>query len=256
MGKTKSNGAVMEQDLSPKQLKDTNKEMIKGTMYSNVKVIAKNDSQKELLRSIKENEITICSGKAGCGKTFVTLGYALKLLKTQNNYYQKIYLVKSVTPLKGEEVGFLKGDLKEKIDPYMSSYYINMEKLITKMDMTSLMVQDYIRPYPLTYLRGASLDNAIVIIDEAQNISMDNARTILTRLGENSKMILLGDSNQIDLKNKYQSCLYRLIDLFKDTKEIGTIIMNDNDRNVRNPIIDMIEEKFDELKEREKNGRQ
>jgi len=249
MGRSRTNVALMDGEITPKQLKDENKELIKGTVYSNVKVIAKNESQKELLRSIKANQITICSGKAGCGKTFVSLGYALKLLKTQNNYYQKIYLVKSVTPLKGEEVGFLKGDLKEKIDPYMASYYINMEKLISKMDMTSLMTQDYVRPYPLTYLRGASLDNAIIIVDEAQNITMDNARTILTRIGENSKMILLGDSNQIDMKYKENSCLYKLISLFKDTDEIGTIIMNDNDRNVRNPIIDMIEEKFDSLKE-------
>jgi phosphate starvation-inducible PhoH-like protein len=248
MGSRRTNNILMEDDLTPKQLKDDNKEFIKGTMHSSVKVIAKNDSQKELLRSIKANQITICSGKAGCGKTFVSLGYALKLLKNQNNYYQKIYLVKSVTPLKGEEVGFLKGDLKEKIDPYMASYYINMEKLITKMDMESLMFKDFIRPYPLTYLRGASLDNAIIIVDEAQNITMDNARTILTRIGENSKMILLGDSNQIDMRDKRNSCLYKLISLFKDTEEIGTIIMNDNDRNVRNPIIDMIEEKFDTLK--------
>lgn len=255
MGKSKTNGAVMDEEYSPKQLKDENKETIKGTMYSNVKVVAKNESQKELLRSIKANQITICSGKAGCGKTYVTLGYALKLLKTQNNYYQKIYLVKSVTPLKGEEVGFLKGDLREKIDPYMASYYINMEKMITKMDMNSLMNQDFIRPYPLTYLRGASLDNAIIIVDEAQNITMNNARTILTRIGENSKMILLGDSNQIDMKNKYDSCLYKLIELFKDTDEIGTITMKDSDRNVRNPIIDMIEEKFDTLKKDEEYGR-
>lgn len=248
MGRSRSNGTVYGEDMTPKQLKEQNKELIKGTMYSTVKVVAKNESQKELLRSIKQNEITICSGKAGCGKTFVTLGYALKLLKTQNNYYQKIYLVKSVTPLKGEELGFLKGDLKDKIDPYMQSYYINMEKLISKMDMTSLIVGDFIRPYPLTYLRGGSLDNAIIIVDEAQNISIDNAKTILTRIGENSKMILLGDSNQIDLKNKRDSCLSRLIDLFADVDEIGTITMNDSDRNVRNPLIDLIEDKFESLK--------
>jgi phosphate starvation-inducible PhoH-like protein len=249
MGRSRANNLLIDNEVTPKQIKDENKQIIKDTMYSNVKVSAKNESQKELLISIKENQITICSGKAGSGKTFISLGYALKLLKTQNNYYQKIYLVKSVTPLKGEELGFLKGDLKEKIDPYMSSFYINMEKLISKNDMNSLMLNDIIRPYPLTYLRGASLDNAIIIVDEAQNISMDNARTILTRIGENSKMILLGDSNQIDLKYKGNSCLYKLISLFKDTNEIGTITMNENDINVRNPIIDMIEKKFDTLKE-------
>lgn len=250
MARGRSNtGTVDESNLTPKQIKDKNKEYIKGSIYSDVKVIAKNDSQKELLRSIKKNEITICAGKAGCGKTYVTLGYALKLLKTLNNYYQKIYLVKSVTTLRGEEIGYLKGDLNEKIEPFMWSYYINMEKLITKMDMQALIHNDFIRPYPLAYLRGASLDNAIIIIDEAQNISMDNARTILTRIGENSKMILLGDSNQIDIKYKHDSCLSKLIDLFEDVDEVGTIIMNDDDRNVRNPLIDIIEDKFDSLKE-------
>ena len=232
--------------MSKSKIKSRNKEAIKDCMYTDVKVIAKNESQKRLVRSIKDNQITICGGKAGCGKTFMSVGYALKLLRAERNYYQKIYLVKSVTTLKGEEVGFLKGDLKEKIAPFMESFFINMEKLIGENDLDSLLHNNFIKPYPIAYLRGASLDNAIIIIDEAQNVSMDNARTIMTRLGENSKMVFLGDSNQIDIKHKNNSCLDILINLFKDVEDVGTIVMDDKDRNVRNPLIDEIEDKFDD----------
>lgn len=210
-----------------------------------IKVVGKNDSQKELIRSIKENEITICTGRAGSGKTFVSLAYALNLLQN-NEKYQRLYLMKSVTTLKGEEIGFLKGDLNEKIEPFMWSFLINMEKIIDDSSIKNLMESDIIKPFPLAYTRGASLDNCIIIVDEIQNVSLDNARTILTRIGENSKMILLGDSNQIDLKNKYESSLHQLLEMFKDVNEIGTIKMNDSDSNIRNPIIDLIEVKYEE----------
>jgi len=97
---------------------------------SDIKIIAKNESQKKLINSIKNNEITICAGRAGSGKSYVAIAYALSLLRKTNNRFKKIYLVKSVTTLKGEELGYLKGDLKDKMDPFMWSYYINMEKLI------------------------------------------------------------------------------------------------------------------------------
>lgn len=247
MGINTRNNTLMEFDMTPKERKDRNKELIKGTFFTDVKVVAKNESQKELVRSIKNNEVTICSGRAGSGKTYMTLGYALKLLRNERNYYQKIYLIKSVTTLKGEEIGFLKGDFNEKIEPFMWSYYVNMEKLISKEDIGALLGTKIINPYPLAYIRGASLDNAIIIIDEAQNISIDNMRTIMTRMGENSKMVILGDSNQIDMKYKKESCLSTLIELFNDVDNIGTIVMSEEDRNIRNPLIDIIEDKFNTL---------
>ena len=95
-------------------------------------------------------------------------------------------------------------------------------------------------------MRGVTLDDCIIIIDEAQNISLDNSRTLLTRIGENSKVILLGDTNQIDLKNKEESSLKTLINMFEDTDNIGIIEMNEDDKNIRNPIITVIEAKFKE----------
>ena len=211
---------------------------------NDMKIIAKNESQKKLINSIKNNEITICAGPAGTGKTFVAIAMALSLLRKTSNRYKKIYLVKSVTTLKGEELGFLKGDLKEKIDPFMWSFYINMEKLILESSMKSLVEREIIRPFPLAYMRGASLDDCIIIADEMQNVTLDNSRTLLTRIGSNSKLILLGDINQIDMKNKQDSSLETLLNMFEETENIGSIAMSTEDTNVRNPIIDVIEAKF------------
>jgi PhoH-like ATPase len=101
----------------------------------------------------------------------------------------------------------------------------------------------------LAYARGTSIDNAIIIVDEVQNISKDNMHTLMTRIGENSKMILLGDTKQIDLRNKQESSLRSLISMFKNVDEIGVVEMDDSEGNVRNPIIDIIEKKFDELED-------
>lgn len=220
------------------------KEKINSVLNTEIKVIAKNESQKELIRSIKGNEITICTGKAGTGKTYVSLAFALSLLKARSNNFNKLYLVKSVTTLKGEEIGYLKGTLKDKIEPFMWSFLINMEKMIEDNVIAQLIESDLVRPFPLAYARGTTFDNAIIIADEMQNISLDNARTLLTRIGKNSKMILLGDSNQIDLRNKNETSLEPLMKMFNNVKEIGCIRMNDKDFNVRNPIINIIEEKF------------
>lgn len=227
------------------------KQFIRSIIDRDIRVEAKNDSQKELIKNILSKEILICSGRAGTGKTFISLALALGLLKSENNKFVKIYLVKSVTTLKGEEIGYLKGDLKEKIEPFIWSFVLNVEKLIPDKLIRSIIDSDFIRPFPLAYARGTSIDNTIIIVDEVQNISIDNMHTLMTRIGENSKMILLGDTKQIDLKNKKDSSLSKLIQMFSDVEDIGVVQMNDKDENVRNPIIDIIEQKFDELE----NGR-
>jgi phosphate starvation-inducible PhoH-like protein len=220
------------------------KDDVSKLLPSDIKIIAKNDSQKKLINSIKNNEITICAGPPGTGKTFVAVGFALSLLRKSGNRYKKIYLVKSVTALKGEELGFLKGDFKEKIDPFMWSFYINMEKVILESSMKSLIEKEIIRPFPLAYMRGASLDDCIIIADEMQNVTLDNSRTLLTRIGSNTKLILLGDTNQIDMKNKHESSLEILLEMFSGCSNIGTIEMSIEDTNIRNPLITVIEDKF------------
>lgn len=121
-----------------------------------------------------------------------------------------------------------------------------MEKIIQEDAMEKLIQENIIKPFPLAFARGVTLDNCIIVADESQNISMDNARTMLTRIGSNSKMIMLGDTNQIDLKNKDKSSLATLVKLFSNTDNIGTVEMDDNDTNVRNKLIDVMEVKFKE----------
>ena len=228
------------------------KDEISKLLPNDIKIIAKNESQKKLINSIKNNEITICAGRAGCGKTFVAIAYALSLLRKTSNRYKKIYLVKSVTTLKGEELGFLKGDLKEKIEPFMWSYYINIEKLILESSMKTLIDKEIIRPFPLAYMRGVSLDDCIIIADEMQNVTLDNSLTLLTRIGSNCKLIILGDINQIDMKNKHDSSLEQLLKMYDNTSNIGVIEMSSEDVNVRNPLIAVIEEKYLEFQKRPK----
>lgn len=213
---------------------------------NDLKIIAKNESQKKLINSIKNKEITICSGRAGTGKTFVAIAYALSLLRKNTNRYKKIYLVKSVKTLKDEELGFIKGGIKEKFDPYMWSFYINMEKIIPEANIGILLEKEILRPFPLAFIKGTTLDDCIIIADEMQNISLDNALTLLTRIGSNSKLILLGDIDQIDLKNKSESSLQPLLNMYKNVEDIGVIEMDNADESVRNPIINIIIEKYKE----------
>ena len=242
----RNNGKKLEDDIliTEQDFLNRAKEKVNSVLSTEIKVIAKNESQKELIRSIKSNEITICTGKAGTGKTFVSLALALGLLKQATTKFSKLYLVKSVTTLRDEGIGFLKGSLQEKLEPFMWSFFINMEKMMGESDMKQLLDYGIVRPFPLAYARGTTLDNALIIADEMQNVSTDNARTLLTRIGKNSKMILLGDSNQVDIKNKSESSLEPLLRMFNDVEKIGCVRMDDNDINVRNPLINIIEEKF------------
>lgn len=222
------------------------KKFLKKLIKNDIKVHAKNDSQKQLINSIKNNEIIIVKGKPGSGKTYIAVAYALSLLLKEETPYTKINIYKSVTPQKGEEVGFIKGTLLEKIEPYMESYYTNIEKLIGEENLNILIENKIIKPAPLTFTRGITIDNTIMILDESQNVNMNKIKTLMTRIGENSKLIILGDVNQIDLVNKSESSLKNIVEMFKGLDKFSVIEMNPNDVSIRNPLIDIIESKFDE----------
>ena len=223
-----------------------------GDLTTQIKIELKhkNATQKDLTQAIKNSDVVICTGPAGTGKTYLSCQQALSELKTNDNI-KKIVLVKSVTTLKSEEIGFLKGSMEEKMEPFMYSFTGNFEKLIGRELYTKLKTDSYIEVLPIAYLRGVNIDNAVVIIDEVQNISIDNIRTILTRLGENSKMIFLGDVKQIDAKNKYDSALSFLLTHFKNVDRIGIVEFNKSDI-IRHPLVKVIEEIFDKVED-EKN---
>jgi phosphate starvation-inducible PhoH-like protein len=208
----------------------------------------KNENQKKLITLINENKITIASGPAGTGKTYLACAQALKLLKTDPRF-KKILLVKSVTVLEGEEVGFLKGDLKEKMFPFTISFLDNFHKIIGE-GLTQIMLdQGYIEVLPLAYIRGRSIDNAIIIVDEAQNITQKNMRSTMTRIGTDTKMIITGDTKQVDMKNSKLSSLDLVVKLFENKEGIGTMSFSVGDI-VRDPIVKIIEETFDEWEEK------
>lgn len=204
------------------------------------------ENQGKLRDSIRNNEISIVSGLPGTGKTYIACAEALKLIKSKTRF-KKILLVKSVTQLKGEELGFLPGDLREKLDPYMISFLDNFEKIIGESLTNKLRDLGIINIQPLAFVRGRSIDNTIIIVDEAQNISIENMRTLMTRIGDNSKMIILGDVKQKDLRNKKDSSLEVIIDKFNHINNFGCVELRNPEDVVRNPIIKIIEETFDQL---------
>lgn len=220
-----------------------------------VDIKPKTENQKKLLQAIKENEITIASGFPGTGKTFLACAEALKLLKNPETPYQKIILVKSVTTLKDEEIGFLKGTMEEKMEPFMDSFIDNFSKIIGDVLTNRLKEMKLIEIKPIAYVRGRSIDKSLIIIDEAQNISLDNMRTLMTRIGENSKLIILGDVKQKDIRNKKESSLEIVIERFKDKPGFGTVELRNEEDIVRNPIIKVIEDIFDQLEEEKSNKR-
>jgi phosphate starvation-inducible PhoH-like protein len=209
-----------------------------GVRLNDVKIPIKciGEKQKKLRRAIEEKDVVISTGPAGTGKTYMSLLTALHLMKTQPQY-KRLVLVKSLQTIKGEDVGYLPGNLWEKMEPYMFSFTGNLDKVFKFPSITKgLIEQGVIDIFPITYIRGVTMDNCIVIVDEAQNLSMHTFRTIITRIGKSCKMVFLGDTEQIDLKDKQMSCLSRVAELFQEQEYAGSVVFEDED-SVRNPII-------------------
>jgi phosphate starvation-inducible PhoH-like protein len=204
---------------------------VKNELLTQIKLELKhkNETQKKLTQSIKNNDVTICSGPAGTGKTLLSVFEALLLLKTQPEIYKEIKLVKSVTQLKNEDVGTLPGDEKEKLKFIMLSYLDAFYKLIGEGLTNKLIEQGIIKMEIFGAIRGRSFTNCIIIVDEFQNISHDNAKTFLTRFSDNTKVIALGDTGQIDLKNKKDSSLEKLVERIKLNPVDGVEVIEFNE---------------------------
>jgi phosphate starvation-inducible PhoH-like protein len=231
----------MEQYLNRNNVEE---EKVFSTLSVNIK--CKTENQKKLVNSIKQNEITICSGLPGSGKTFLSCAEALKLVKGKSRF-KRIVLVKSITPLKNEDIGHLPGDLKEKMAPIMESFTDNIRKVIGRSRMEKLIELGVIEIVPIAFARGRSIDNSIILIDEAQNISMDNIRTLMTRIGNDSKMVIMGDVRQKDIRNKKDSSLEIVLNKFKNVEGFGTVELRNPEDVVRNPIIKVIEDIFEKI---------
>lgn len=205
-----------------------------------IKVKCFNEKQKELKKLIEERDIIIVNGPSGVGKTYFSLLMSLHLMKTEPKYKQ-LTLIKSVKEIKGESIGFLPGDINEKLAPVMESYVGNLEKIFGNSTTLSALTEgEIIKFKPITYMRGTNIDNQICIIDETQNIPPDTFKTIITRLGTNSKFIFLGDEEQIDLDDKKKSCLRRICEIFANREEIGVQTNFTKSDCIRHPLIPVI----------------
>jgi len=225
---------------------------IKDFINSTIKKKQKNkfltESQKTYYDMLISNEITICSGPAGVGKSYIAMKAAVDLLMDRNNDYNKIIIVRPAVEAE-EKLGALPGNLEEKLDPYIFPSYYLLNKIIGKEAREKLKEAEVIEVFALAYMRGMNIDNSILIFEEGQNSTPSQMKLLLTRIGFNSKFFISGDLEQTDrYKDKKQSGLYDAIMKFKN-KNINRIGVFDNfkqDDVVRNPLITKILNEYDE----------
>ena len=203
------------------------------------------ENQKIYYETLLNNQITICSGPAGVGKSFIAMKTAVDLLLEGGNGYDKIIIVRPAVEAE-EKLGALPGNLEEKLDPYIFPSYYLLNKIIGKDSREKLKEADIIEVFALAYMRGMTIDNAILIFEEAQNATPKQMKLLLTRIGANSKFFISGDIEQTDrYKDKKHSGLYDAILRFNGIPGIGVFEFGEKD-GVRNPIITKILKKYDE----------
>ncbi len=221
-----------------------NRKPICHNLY-NKPIFAKTLKQDEYIKCIQKKDLIFSIGAAGTGKTYLAVCYAVSELK--KGHIEKIILTRPAVEA-GESLGFLPGDLKEKVDPYLRPLYDALYDMLGVENVTSMIEKQIIEIAPLAYMRGRTLENAFIILDEAQNATIDQLKMFLTRLGFNSKMIVTGDISQVDLPNSKKSGLKVSANLLKGLDEVGLIIFEKNDV-VRHPLVAKIIDRFEKLEE-------
>ncbi len=216
------------------------KEVLLTTYFGKV-IYPKTLNQKIYLKALEDNDIVFGVGPAGTGKTYLAVMYALKCLKSFK--VRRIILVRPIVEA-GEKLGFLPGDMKEKIDPYLIPIYDALNEAIGKEQVEKLIDKGTIEVAPLAYMRGRTLDNAIVILDEAQNATLSQMKMFLTRLGFGSKMIITGDISQIDLPNKNTSGMIEALRILDNLEGIKIIKFLKEDV-MRHPLVFKIIDRYE-----------
>ena len=203
-------------------------------------VMPRSKRQKEYVRALKTNQIIMSLGPAGTGKTYLAVAVALSMLLEKK--VERIILSRPAVEA-GERLGFLPGDMKEKIDPYLRPLYDSLHDLLNYDKIQKKIESGEIEIAPLAFMRGRTLKNSFAILDEAQNATQTQIKMFLTRIGENSKLVVNGDPSQIDLPNKKQSGLIESQNIVKGIKEISIINFDHNDV-IRHPLVTKIVEAY------------
>ena len=205
-------------------------------------ISAKTDGQNKYVEMVKNNDVVFSIGPAGTGKTFLSVAFAVSAL--ENHEVDRIILCRPAVEA-GESLGFLPGDLKEKVDPYLAPLYDSLKILYAENKLVQLLERKIIEVVPLAYMRGRTLDSAYMILDEAQNASVLQMKMFLTRLGIGSRAIITGDITQIDLQNRSDSGLLQASELLKGVQGIGIVKLDKKDV-VRHPLVMKIIEAYDQ----------
>lgn len=202
---------------------------------------ARNKTQQEMVKAYFANDLVFAVGPAGTGKTYIAIALAVRALK--NREIKRIILTRPAVEA-GERLGFLPGDLKDKLDPYLQPLYDALGDMIPSKKLQEFIAEGTIQIAPLAYMRGRTLDRACVILDEAQNTNLGQLKMFLTRMGANAKFIVTGDASQVDLPRKEDSGLLKGINLLKNIKGVATIFFSNEDI-VRHPLVSKIVKAFD-----------
>jgi phosphate starvation-inducible protein PhoH and related proteins len=243
-----NNGCIEKNDIISSIDKFMIDEKVKKKNISDIiktpkkSVIPRSEKQKEYVRSLRQSDVVISTGPAGTGKTFLAVAVGLTMLLDKK--IERIILSRPAVEA-GERLGFLPGDMKEKVDPYLRPLYDSLYDLFDFEKIQRMIEVGDIEIAPLAFMRGRTLKNSFVILDEAQNATDTQIKMFLTRMGENSKIVINGDPSQIDLPNKNMSGLIRSKKLLENINEISVVDFNHSDV-VRHPLVSKIVKAYSE----------
>lgn len=209
--------------------RQTKEEGVKGVIVYNISgkpIKCKSENQQKLVDVFENNDMIFATGPAGTGKTYLSIALAVRALKEKA--IRKIILSRPAVEA-GEKLGFLPGDMKDKIDPYLQPLYDALEDMLPAVKLQDMMEKNIIQIAPLAFMRGRTLSDAVVILDEAQNTTTAQLRMFLTRMGWNTKMVITGDMTQIDLPRGQRSGLAESLDILKNVEGIGFVSLGQKD---------------------------
>ena len=251
----KYNNIGEEDILDIVKSRQTKRDAVKGVIVYNISgkpIKCKSENQQQLVDAYEKNDMVFATGPAGTGKTYLSIALAVRALKEKTA--RKIILSRPAVEA-GEKLGFLPGDMKEKIDPYLQPLYDALGDMLPAVKLQDMMEKNIIQIAPLAFMRGRTLSDAVVILDEAQNTTPAQLRMFLTRMGWDTKMIITGDMTQIDLPRGQRSGLSEALQLLKDVEGIGFVELNKKDI-VRHKLVTRIVNAYESHDDKEKENKE